>query len=190
MRSLMANSSNLQSEGLRHYHALHEAVNILRASFYNSEASEIYEHDRIACLFYIGVMIQECVSSRYHNTVATVASETTIPSPDMFLDERSYDRLATLNSALHEQRSEWQESIPKLEAILLNHYMSQLGNMNRKKYVLHMTEVLTSLSREARNGVERCLLNMFNGRYGRDSLTNGTEGGWTVDQLLMSIHGQ
>lgn len=194
MRSLMANSSNLQLEGLRHYHSLHEAVNVLRTSFYNSinGTFDIHEHDRIACLFYIGVMIQECVSSRYHNTIATVTSATTTSmSPDMFTNEQTYDRLATLNSAMYEQQAVWRESIPQLEAFLLNHFMNQLGNMNRAKYVLQMTEVLTSLSREARNGVERCLLNMFNGRYARDSLAEGAEGGgWTVDELLMTIHGQ
>jgi hypothetical protein len=197
MRSLMANSSNLQSEGLRHYHSLHEAVNVLRTSFFNSvngnaePESDIYEHDRIACLFYIGVMIQECVSSRYHNTIATVTSTTTTTmSPDLLTNEQSYDRLATLNSAMYEQQSIWRQSIPQLEAFLLNHFMNQLGDMNRAKYVLQMTEVLTSLSREARNGVERCLLNMFNGRYARDSLAAGGEGGWTVDELLMTIHGQ
>ncbi|KAH8692229.1 fungal-specific transcription factor domain-containing protein [Talaromyces proteolyticus] len=196
MRSLMANSSNLQSEGLRHYPSIYEAVNILRTSFFESlqgssdPASNLYEHDRITCLFYIGVMIQECVSSRYHNTIATVTSVK--PTSHLLLDfinnkDASYDRLATLNSAMYEQRSVWRESISQLEAFLLSHFMNQLGNVNRAQYVLDMTEVLTSLSREARDGVERCLLNMFGGNY---SLGEGKQGGWTVDQLLMSIHGQ
>ena len=184
MRSLMANSSNLQSVGLRHYHSIYEAVTILRSSFLDSmrngddALANVYEHDRIACLFYIGVMIQECVSSKYHNTIATTAltdtNSTQLISPsnlsmctvDIEVDEKSYDRLATLDKAMHDQKSIWMASIPQLEGFLLNHFMNHLGNVNRAEYVLHMTEVLTSLSREARNGVERCLLNMFGGRFG------------------------
>jgi hypothetical protein len=175
--------------------------------------ANVYEHDRIACLFYIGVMIQECVSSKYHNTIATTAATTdnddssnnksispsnlSMCSVDVEIDEKSYDRLATLDKAMHDHKSIWMASIPQLEGFLLNHFMNHLGNVNRAEYVLHMTEVLTSLSREARNGVERCLLAMFGGRFGNIG-TSGSSGivagggadkEWTVDELLMSIHG-
>lgn len=206
----MANSSNLQSVGLRHYHSIYEAVTILRSSFLDSmrngddALANVDEHDRIACLFYIGVMVQECVSSKYHNTIATTdttdTNTTTLISPsnipmctvDVDVDEKSYDRLATLDKAMHDQKSVWMASIPQLEGFLLNHFMNHLGNVNRAEYVLHMTEVLTSLSREARNGVERCLLNMFGGRFGNigtSSAAAGVDKEWTVDELLMSIHG-
>jgi hypothetical protein len=165
--------------------------------------ANVYEHDRIACLFYIGVMIQECVSSKYHNTIATTATtdtnNTKLISPSNFsmctvdieIDEKSYDRLATLDKAMHDHKSIWMASIPQLEGFLLNHFMNHLGNVNRAEYVLQMTEVLTSLSREARNGVERCLLNMFGGRFGNIDTTAaaGVDKKWTVDELLMSIHG-
>ncbi|EEA18698.1 hypothetical protein TMatcc_010764 [Talaromyces marneffei ATCC 18224] len=216
MRSLMANSSNLQSVGLRHYHSIYEAITILRSSFLDSmrngdhALANVYEHDRIACLFYIGVMIQECVSSKYHNTIATTATSATdnnnntVPiSPSSLpmctvgveVDEKSYDRLATLDKAMHDHKSIWMASIPQLEGFLLNHFMNHLGNVNRAEYVLHMTEVLTSLSREARNGVERCLLAMFGGRFdnigavGSTGTVTEVDREWTVDELLMSIHG-
>lgn len=215
MRSLMANSSNLQSEGLRHYHSIYEAITILRTSFLESirssadpSSSNLYEHDRIACLFYIGVMIQECVSSKYHNTIADTSSQesdthaavTQINAVAAKVDEKSYDRLATLNKALSEHQSIWKASITQLEGFLLNHFMNHWGNVNRAEYVLHMTEVLTSLSREARNGVERVLLNMFGGKYVNlsrfgepDGGVGGASGGsgkdWTVDELLMTIRG-
>ncbi|EED13434.1 hypothetical protein TSTA_059210 [Talaromyces stipitatus ATCC 10500] len=213
MRSLMANSSNLQSVGLWHYHSIYEAVTILRSSFLESmrhpedATANVHEHDRIACLFYIGVMIQECVSSKYHNTIATAAPERddnvksispsnlSMCTVDVEVDEKSYDRLATLDKEMRDHKSIWMASIPQLEGFLLNHFMNHLGNVNRAEYVLHMTEVLTSLSREARNGVERCLLNMFGGRYSHieSPISSGTAAGidkeWTVDELLMSIHG-
>lgn len=207
----MANSSNLQSVGLRHYHSIYEAVTILRSSFLDSmrngddALANVYEHDRIACLFYIGVMIQECVSSKYHNTIATTATTDTNNNPRLIspsnlsmctvgieVDEKSYDRLATLDKAMYDQKSIWMASIPQLEGFLLNHFMNHLGNVNRAEYVLHMTEVLTSLSREARNGVERCLLNMFGGKFGNigaSTAATGNDKEWTVDELLMSIHG-
>lgn len=203
----MANAPNLQSVGLRHYHSIYEAVTILRSSFLDSmrngddALANVYEHDRIACLFYIGVMIQECVSSRYHNTIATTdTTDTKAITPSNLsmctvgieVDEKSYNRLATLDKAMYDNKSIWMASIPQLEGFLLNHFMNHLGNVNRAEYVLHMTEVLTSLSREARNGVERCLLNMFGGSLGRIKTSTaavGVDKEWTVDELLMSIHG-
>ncbi|PCG90038.1 Protein of unknown function DUF3468 [Penicillium occitanis (nom. inval.)] len=207
IRSLMTNAPNLQSVGLRHYHSIYEAVTILRNSFLDSmrngddALANMYEHDRIACLFYIGVMIQECVSSKYHNTIATTdtnnvqaisPSNLSMCTVGIEVDEKSYNRLETLDKAMHDNKSIWMASIPQLEGFLLNHFMNHLGNVNRAEYVLHMTEVLTSLSREARNGVERCLLNMFGGRFGRIGTSTaavGVDKEWTVDELLMSIHG-
>jgi hypothetical protein len=187
MRSLMANSHNLRKEGLRHYRSLDEAVNMLRSSFHASmQGYDTLEYDRTVCLFYLGVMVQECTSSSYQDVIAPAAS-VPLMSRDKFA-EGSYDRLASLDGAIDENRYLWENSIDGLRVSLLDHFMNQPGDVNRAEYVVRMTEVLTSLSREARDGVERCLLNMFSGTHDRDMYSLDEEN-WTVDSLLSSIHG-
>lgn len=155
-----------------------------------------FEYDRIVCLFYIGVMLQESTSSSFRDVVAVHDSWPIIPS---YSEETKNDDLAVLDAALAESRTFWHSSISNLRAFLLGHFimnMNQSANANanasRANYVVHMTEVLTSLSREARVGVERCLLNMFSGKFERDSNIYNVDDEdeyWTVDSLLSSIHG-
>jgi hypothetical protein len=187
MRNLMASSSNLRQEGLRYYYSLFEAVTMLGRSFRDSlQGYDTLEYDRIVCLFYIGVMVQECTSSSYQDVIASIASVQPI-LVDRFTKESS-DRLALLDRAINDNRQLWENSIEGLRIALLEHFMNQSRDANRAEYVVRMTEVLTSLSREARDGVERCLLNMFSGAYDT-GMYNVDEAKWTVDSLLSSIHG-
>ncbi|KAL1965840.1 hypothetical protein VTN77DRAFT_5161 [Rasamsonia byssochlamydoides] len=194
MRSLMGGSCRLHSEGLRRYPALYEAVSFLRTSFRQSQHTytETFrtspsEYDRIVCLFYIGVMLQESTSSSFRDVVAS----TSAPSWPVLPEK---DDLAVLDSALDEARDFWAGSVRNLRSFLLEHFMSQSDNASRANYVVHMTEVLTSLSSEARIGVEKCLLNMFSGKFEKKDIYNvdnnvDEEEYWTVDSLLSSIHG-
>jgi hypothetical protein len=190
MRSLVGGSRRLHLQGLRRYHSLHEAVSFLRDTFIQSHQSDpgalsqtsLSEYDRIVCLFYIGVMLQESTTSSFRGVV-TAADR--IPS---LLAAPETDDLAVLDSMLRDTKAFWAGSISNLRAFLLQHFMNQSENINRAEYVVHMTEVLTSLSSEARVGVEKCLLNMFSGKFEKD-IYNVEEEDWTVDSLLSSIHG-
>lgn len=197
MRSLMGGSRWLHSEGLRRYPTLYEAVSFLRTSFrqsqhtYTSESASQtspFEYDRIVCLFYIGVMLQESTSSSFRDVVASTSAQDSSSWPA--IPENEKDDLAVLDAALAETRDFWGGSISNLRAFLLEHFMNQSDNASRANYVVHMTEVLTSLSSEARIGVERCLLNMFSGKFEKDIYNvDDDDEYWTVDSLLSSIHG-
>jgi hypothetical protein len=183
----MASSSKLRQGGLRHYYSLGEAVNMLRNSFRDSlRGYDTLEYDRIVCLFYIGVMVQECTSSSHQNVISSIASVQ--PMWIGQFTEDSSDRLTLLDRAIGDNRQLWENSIEGLRIALLEHFMNQSNDANRAEYVVRMTEVLTSLSREARDGVEQCLLHMFSGAYEGD-MYNVDEAKWTVDSLLSSIHG-
>ncbi|KAJ5721996.1 hypothetical protein N7488_000031 [Penicillium malachiteum] len=65
--------------------------------------------------------------------------------------------------------------------------LSNEGN-SKVTYVMDLVQVLGMLSFEARQGVEKCLLNLLY-CIGNDNDTLFIDDGWTPDSLLSSMQG-
>ncbi len=59
---------------------------------------------------------------------------------------------------------------------------------SKVNYVQDLVQVLNTLSLEARQGVEKCLLNLLY-CLGNSNTTMLIDDGWTPDSLLSSMHG-
>lgn len=87
----------------------------------------------------------------------------------------------------------WPGSVEDLHNLLFSNSTELPGSVQKTHYVLQMTNVLASLSSEARRGVERCLLRILCQASGINE--QGTESpssfddNWTPDALLSSLRG-
>lgn len=166
--------------GLPLYPSLHAAVELLLNNFMvflKTPASETLdpemEHELLGCLFSVGVVLQESISDLSEGQTQT----------------HSVDMLTMLDTALREVRDSWCYSIPNLLFYLHQILMRLFDSGDFKiNYVKELVGVLSTLSLEARQGVEKCLLNLFYslGRRGNGGLIDD---GWTPDSLLSSVHG-
>ncbi|KAK9235840.1 hypothetical protein V1525DRAFT_347461 [Lipomyces kononenkoae] len=188
MRTLMRSSSQLYQHGLGEYRAVHETVLLLYfhfqhdAQIYEHEASrDTPEYDRLACLFFISVLLQESLSSSYTPAPA-------LPTSGYF-SMPSSNSLAVLDSTLNESRSLWEGSVQSLHLLLFEHFVNVPDGSLKARYAIQMTDVLRHLSLEARRGVEKCLLNLLAGTKGGKLRFSG-ENSWTPDSLLSSMHGE
>jgi hypothetical protein len=175
MRTFLASSPELLSDDLRQYTALQDALLLLRADMKRhmrgpsqEQACSPHEFARLACLFFISVFLQ-----------ASALDDATAPHP-------SPSNLAIMDAFL-QARDTWSGSVDNLYFALFHHFAGLLDNLQKKDYVLQMTNVLASLSSEARRGVEKCLLHIL------CQVENNAEassfGDWTPDNLLSSVRG-
>jgi hypothetical protein len=178
MRTFMG---SLYGVMLSTFPSLYNAVTLLHYNFQLSiEASPFsslgsyaveLENEMLACLFSIGVILQESMSPSYEDSPEIPATNT------LFL----------LDSILRDRQHEWSQSVSSLKVILhqslLNLYSGGDAKVN---YVSELVKVLGTLSLEARRGVEKCLLNLFYSLTKKNTLIDD---GWTPDSLLSSIHG-
>ncbi|OJJ66442.1 hypothetical protein ASPBRDRAFT_137943 [Aspergillus brasiliensis CBS 101740] len=179
MRTFMG---SFYSRGLLGYPTAHTAVALLFQNFQTStetcppDGDNImdWEHELLGCLFSISVLIQESIS------VVSDGGPTT-PTQLSTLDE--------LEIFLRDSRHIWMGSVHNLRIILFES-LSRLFEQGDSKvgYVLDLVQVLSTLSLEARQGVERCLLNLLY-CLGNTSTTLLIDDRWTPDSLLSSMHG-
>lgn len=175
MRTFLANSPELRANGLRKYTALQDAVLLLRADMKRhmrdpsqEEACSHHEFARLACLFFISVFLQASA-----------------PVDDVTAQHPPSD-LAVMDAFL-QARDIWSGSVDNLHVALFHHFAELLDNRQKRDYVLQMTNVLASLSSEARRGVEKCLLHIL--CQVESSADASSFGDWTPDSLLSSLRG-
>ncbi|KAJ5160708.1 uncharacterized protein N7482_007712 [Penicillium canariense] len=182
LRTFMGFSSRFYVRGLSTYPALYQAVLHLRDEFQHTHAMASpssgmspFDYERLICLFFICLMMQDSVSST--------------PTDPMHSSFRP-SGLDTLDGALMESRGMRDFSVQNLRPFL-NHHLVELhpDGMQKIEYVRRMTEVLGLLRPEARIGVEKCLLNMLC-RSNEGHTAFLVDDGWTPDSLLSSMHGQ
>ncbi|BCR85437.1 uncharacterized protein ACHE_20894A [Aspergillus chevalieri] len=173
MRNLMGMSSQLYMGGLSVYPSLYDAVLFIRNDFliegeaYKTECHES-DYDRLTCLFAITIMVQESISLAY----AAQSNE-----------------LATLDMSLQTYRHVWEGSIHSLRSFIRNHFLNSYPNGELKiDYVMQMTDIVSHLSLEAHQGIEKCLLNMLC-RTWDGRLPFFVDDGGTPDSLLSTVHG-
>ncbi|KAK9344716.1 fungal-specific transcription factor domain-containing protein [Lipomyces starkeyi] len=188
MRTLMGSSSQLYMEGLGIYPAVHSAVLLLHSSFQQDDHSPMQEaggtvpeYDRLACLLFICVVLQESISLSY-NFTGTQSEYDSFSRPFS-------NGLAILDVALLESRDFWKDSVGNLHSFIFNHFINLEDGTLKTKYCMQMTDVLEHVSHETRRGVEKCLLNMLCRTKG-GRMAFSVEDGWTPESLLSSIHGE
>lgn len=167
--------------GLSSFPSIHSAVGFLRHKFQVSvEASshDLYvaewEEEMLGCLFSIVVLLQESMSILSDgNSITTTASYT-------------LDKLETF---LRDSQHMWRNSVHNLRAILYQSLTRLFEDGEFKvNYIMDLVQVVGTLSVEARQGVEKCLLNLLY-CLGKDNSMLLIDDGWTPDSLLSSIHG-
>ncbi|KAJ9138402.1 Tachykinin family protein [Pleurostoma richardsiae] len=176
MRTFLTNSPELRMHGLRQYPAVQDALLLLQADMkrhtlapFREEACTAQEFARLACLFFISVLLQAAASSH-------AATPPHLPSDlaviDAFLDSRNI----------------WAGSVEDLHDALFHQFAELPDSLQKTNYVVQMTNVLASLSCEARRGVERCLLHILC-QVGSGGDASSSDNNWTPDTLLSSLRG-
>lgn len=170
--------------GLSSFPCTHAAVGLLRHHFRSSIESfvdETYipqlEDEMLGCLFSISVLIQESISilSSGDSTAST-----------------GLNTLGELENSLRDSRPLWWDSIHNLRSILYESVRRLFEQGEYKvNYITDMVHVLSTLSLEARRGVEKCLINLLYclGDNNNDSDKFLVDDGWSPDSLLSSMHG-
>ncbi|KAL4947883.1 hypothetical protein BDW69DRAFT_177550 [Aspergillus filifer] len=176
MRTFMG---SFYSQGLSSYPFTHAAVGLLRQTFsqsfqyYRTETpmSEL-EEEMLGCLFAISVLVQESIST------PSTASWTGLNT----LDE--------LEISLAESQHMWTHSVYYLRTFLYDSLTLLFGEGAFKvNYVMDLVQVLGTLSLEARQGVEKCLLNLLYSLGSNNSNGLLIDDGWSPDSFLSSMHG-
>lgn len=172
------------TRGLSSFPSTHDAVGLLRQQFQlsiQSSSCDAYitewEAEMLACLFSISVLVQESISFLSDGDSTTPTGTNPLDDLEMFL---------------RESRHVWGNSVHNLRSMLYE-FLRRLFPEGEYKvnYVMDLVQVLGTLSLEARQGVEKCLINLLyclgnNNKYSNSLLVDD---GWTPDSLLSSMHG-
>lgn len=181
MRTFM---SSFYAGGLSSFPFTHDAIGLLRQHFQLSIQSSSrdahiteWEAEILACLFCISVVLQESICFLSNE-------DSTTPNGPNPLDE--------LEIFLRNSKQMWGQSVHDLRSVL-QESLTRLFKEGETKviYVMDLVQVLGTLSLEARQGVEKCLLNLLYS-LGNNSRFHNTlliDDGWTPDSLLSSMHG-
>lgn len=167
--------------GLLSFPSLHDAIRLLRDNYhlymgppYPESHLPGPEYELLACLFSIGIILQESIPQSHEDT-------SHMPDPSQ--------TLGVLDMALRESHDAWCHSIYNLQSILYHTLMGLYGSRGfRVNYVMEMVTVLGTLSMEARRGVQKCLLNLFCSSWEPGNVLL-IDDGWTPDSLLSSMRG-
>lgn len=178
MRTFMG---SFYSTGLARYPTAHAAVELLRQNFQNSAMASSsscpnimeWEEELLCCLFSLSVLIQDSISVLSDGASTTANGSSTLDELEIFL--RSSQQI-------------WMSSVYSLRIVLFESLTKLFEDGESKiNYVTDLVQVLGTLSLEARQGVEKCLLNLLSslGNNGRLLIDDC----WTPDSLLSSMHG-
>ncbi|KAI0859805.1 tachykinin family protein [Xylaria cubensis] len=184
MRTFMGNSPEISNHGLAHYTYIRDAILIIRSDLYLhdedlQDEGDMNERERIrlACLFYICIMLQGSVSQGYNPDSGNLA-------PVDF--HHSYS-IMYLDQSLARYHMQWHGSIQSLFHCLFQGEIAAQTPPSRLQYALDLTNVLGSTSPEARHAVERCMLQILCQALMEIRATLDYD--WTPDSLLACIEG-
>lgn len=176
MGTFRSKSPELFLHGLAHYPSIHDALLVLKIDLNQSKApSELEdgcsqgESTRLACLFFICVLLQAAVSTPEIPPGLTSGLGT----------------MGSLNAFLDDNRNEWQDSIDDLYATLFRNFAESREMVAKTDYVLNMTNVIGTMAYKVRRGVERCLVHILCPSGGEVNQAHAAE--WSPDLLLSSI---
>ncbi|KAJ6085085.1 hypothetical protein N7499_004714 [Penicillium canescens] len=179
MRTFMG---SFYTRGLSAYPFTHAAVGLLRHNFQlsiessgNDSHTMEWEDEMLGCLFSISVLTQESISVLSDGDSTTSTGSNTLHGLEIFL---------------RNSRHMWGHSVHNLRSILYDS-LTRLFEEGQSKvnYVVDLVQVLGTLSLEARQGVEKCLLNLLYYLGNNDNNALLVDEGWSPDSLLSSMHG-
>ncbi|KAI0913252.1 tachykinin family protein [Ustulina deusta] len=181
MRTFLGNSPEIYNHGLAHYAFIRDALLVVKSDLYLHDEDLQTEGDinerertRLACLFYICVILQGSVSQ----------SDFGSPVPMDFHHNYS---ITSFDQCLARSYAQWQGSIQNLSQCLFHGAIAAQTPPNKLRYALDLTNILGSMSGEARRGVERCMLQILCQAL-MDARTT-LDYDWTPDSLLACIEG-
>ncbi|KAI1199214.1 tachykinin family protein [Nemania serpens] len=179
MRTFMSHSPEIYNHGLAHYTFIRDALLVVKSDSQQRDGGleaddDINEQERIrlACLFYICVMLQGSVSH---------------PGIQVQADFHQGYSIASLNQGLANTHDQWQGSIHDLFECLFHGAMATQTPASKLRYALDITNVLGSMSTEARHGVEQCMLQILCQAAMEERTTLNYD--FTPDSLLACIQG-
>jgi hypothetical protein len=171
---------SFSSTGLSGYPTAHAAVELLRQNFQNSARASSssqnimeWEEELLGCLFSLSVLIQDSISVLSDGASTTANGSSTLDGLEIYLQSSQHM---------------WMSSVYNLRIVLFES-LARLFEDGKSKmnYVTDLVQVLGTLSLEARQGVEKCLLNLLNSLGNNNKLV--VDDCWTPDSLLSSMHG-
>ncbi|KAI0543024.1 tachykinin family protein [Xylaria digitata] len=181
MRTFMGHSPEIYNHGLAHYAFIRDALLVVKSDLYLHDEDlqaegDISERERIrlACLFYICVMLQGSVSQ----------SDSGNPGPMDF--HHSYS-ITSFDQCLARNYAQWQGSVQNLFQCLFHGAIAAQTPPSKLHYALDLTNILGSTSAEARRGVERCMLQIL--CQALMEARTILDYDWTPDSLLACIEG-
>ncbi|TGJ84174.1 hypothetical protein E0Z10_g4606 [Xylaria hypoxylon] len=181
IRTFMGHSPEIYNHGLAHYAFIRDALLVVKSDLYLPDEDAQAEGDinereriRLACLFYICVMLQGPVSQ----------SDSGDPGPMDF--HHSYS-ITSFDQCLARNYAQWQGSIQNLFQCLFHGAIAAETPPSKLHYALDLTNILGSMSAEARRGVERCMLQILCQALMEARTTLDYD--WTPDSLLAYIEG-
>lgn len=186
LRTFTRTSLGLRFDGLCRYANVHDAVLLLQSDMHRQMRAPVqdepcsqYEFGRLSCVFLISILFQESASTTH--TLPALGSGDCIASLTL-------SDLAMLDILLEVSRSSWQHSVDGLRATMFDEGLNIPDSRRKTEYVLHITNVLGSMSSEARRGVERCVLHVLS-EADDDAQALSLDDDWSPDTLLSSSHG-
>ncbi|KAI1430182.1 tachykinin family protein [Xylaria sp. FL1777] len=181
MRTFMGHSAEIYNHGLAHYVFIRDALLVVKSDLYLHEEDLQAEGDiserertRLACLFYICVMLQGSVSHAD-------------PGNPVSADFHNSYSITSLDQCLARNYAQWQGSVQNLFQCLFHGAIATQTPPSKLRYALDLTNILGSMSAEARRGVERCMLQVLCQAL-MDARTT-LDYDWTLDSLLACIEG-
>lgn len=189
MANFMTTSSELYLHGLARYRNLQDALKLIKIDMQRSEligkstsggTYTTVEHQRLSCLFFVCVLLQ--------GTTTTDANAPGITGTTAAAQALGLSRIVTLDEYLLEARGIWVGSVSGLFDALFGGFISPDWAAPNHDYILSFTDVLGSMSHEARRGVEKSLLHLL----GQTAVDVGADVDydWTPDALLSNLHGE
>ncbi|UNI19494.1 hypothetical protein JDV02_005676 [Purpureocillium takamizusanense] len=196
LRTFMHKSApHLPLIGAAQYPAIREAMVLLEtdsqqhamASLYNKNCTH-REFARLACLFFVCVLLQVSASAQWAITSANSSSSSGNIANEEEIHLDNWSRMDVLESFLKNNWAMWQGSAEDLYMSLFHNLYDFPYKAQTTEYVLNLTSVMGSANHDARRGVERCLLHIL---FQSQSSPNeqAVHDGWTPDTLLSSLHG-
>lgn len=140
-----------------------------------------WEHIRLSCLFFICVLLQ--------TTAPTNLNASHMTGKNLLLPLSGDEAPFHLNDFLLAHNYEWQYSLQDLHQLLFSKFAT--GDVETRRvadYAKQMADILSSMNRESRRGVEICLLNILLDQPGLGPHHTLSVGDETPDSLMSTLH--
>lgn len=139
------------------------------------------EHLRLSCLFFICVLLQ--------TTTPTNINASHMAATNLLLPRSGNEAPYRLNDFLLVHNYEWHNSLEDSHRLLFKHFApNDPESTPIAHYATEMADILSTMNRESRRGVEICLLNILLDQPGLGPHNTLSIGDETPDSLMSTLH--